>query len=80
MSCTIPLRRFFYCLNSSSVTHTDLSKTMKSIPETVLQTELSAKKSGKKARLTVDKVACEYSRYSLLLTARNVSPVGTSAP
>ena len=53
---------------------------MKSIPETLLQTELSAKKSGKKARLTVDKVACEYSRYSLLLTARKVSPVGTSAP
>ena len=63
------------------MTHTDLSKTMKNIPETLLQTELSAKKKRKKkSRLTVDKVACKYSRYSLLIIDRNVSPVGKSAP
>ena len=39
------------------------------------------KVAHQKAPLTVDKVACEYGLYgSLLLTAKNVSPGGTSTP
>jgi len=39
------------------------------------------KVAHKKAPLTVDIVACEYGRYvSSLLTAKNVSPGGTSTP